>query len=77
MLYNITYRMKGDSDRVASRVTPGEANEHPTLEELKAFVKKHAGNDAEYESSMAHPGWDAEEKRKGGMTIHKIKKITS
>ena len=75
MRYNITYRMKGDSDSAASSLIPGEADEPPTLEELKAFVQECVGSDAEYESSMAHPAWDTEEKGKGRVTIHKIKKI--
>ncbi|HXV84415.1 MAG TPA: hypothetical protein VEG60_31590 [Candidatus Binatia bacterium] len=54
MLYEIHYRQKSDSDRVATRITHLESDANPTWEEIHKVLRKRFGNDVEYVDSKAY-----------------------
>jgi hypothetical protein len=52
MIYEIFYKRKGDSDRVALRVTHLESDKDPTKEETQKLLKERFEDDAEYLGSF-------------------------
>jgi hypothetical protein len=74
MLYAISFRTKGDSDRVVTTMITVESDHHPEDHEIQQLLKEHVGDDAVLTGVLAHPEWDADERERGGSTIYTLKK---